>query len=38
MARRPRLNLQSLYFVDSYEAELVCMDSQIELVSTVIET
>ena len=37
MARRPRLNLTASYFKDSYEAELRCLDAQIELVKLLIE-
>ena len=37
MSRRPRLNLQANYFKDSYEAELVCLDNQLELVKLLIK-
>lgn len=37
MAKRPRLNLSGLYFVDSYKAEIECIDRHIELLSSIIE-
>ena len=36
MGRRPRLSLESLYFRDSYRAEVNCLNKQIELLETVI--
>ena len=36
MARRPRLNLDCLYFIDSYKAEIECLNKHIELLDTVI--
>ena len=38
MARRPRLNLQANYFMDSYQAEYECLDNQLELVKLLIKT
>ena len=37
MARRPRLNLQANYFQDSYEAEYMCLDNQLELIKVIIQ-
>ena len=37
MARRPRLNLQANYFEDAYEAELLCLDKQLELLKVIIK-
>jgi hypothetical protein len=37
MARRPRLNLDDLYFQDSYRAEIACIDKNIELMDMVIQ-
>ena len=37
MSRRPRLNLQANYFVDSYKAEFQCLDNQLELVKLLIK-
>ena len=37
MARRPRLNLQASYFMDAYEAEIECLEKQLELVKVIIE-
>jgi hypothetical protein len=37
MARRPRLNLDDLYFQDSYRAEVACIDKNIELLDMVIQ-
>lgn len=37
MARRPRLNLDDLYFQDSYRAEVACIDKHIELLDMVIQ-
>ena len=37
MSRRPRLNLQANYFLDSYTAEFECMDNQLELVKVLIK-
>ena len=37
MARRPRLSLDSLYFRDSYEAEIGCLNQQIELMDIIIQ-
>ena len=37
MARRPRLNLDDLYFQDSYRAEAACIDKHIELLDMVIQ-
>jgi hypothetical protein len=36
MARRPRLSLENLYFKDSYNAEIESLNSQIELLDTMI--
>lgn len=38
MARRPRLNLQASYFVDSYAAELALLDKEHELISMLVDT
>jgi len=37
MARRPRLNLDCLYFKDSYRAEIECIDRSIELLDIIIQ-
>ena len=37
IARRPRLNLESLYFQDSYRAEIACIDKNIELLDILIQ-
>lgn len=37
MARRPRLNLDCLYFKDSYRAEIECIDRNIELLDIIIQ-
>lgn len=37
MARRPRLALDALYFKDSYNAEIECIDRTIELLDLVIQ-
>ena len=36
MARRPRLNLEDLYFKDSYKAESECMSKHMELLEIII--
>jgi hypothetical protein len=38
MARRPRLNLQACYFLDSYAAELALLDKEHELISMLVDT
>ena len=37
MARRPRLNLNAYYFKDAYEAEIKCLEKQLELVQLLID-
>ena len=37
MIRRPRLNLQASYFVDSYDAEILCLEREFEVVRTVVD-
>lgn len=37
MARRPRLNLNGNYFVDAYDAEIVCLQKQFELIRTLVD-
>ncbi len=37
MARRPRLNLNANYFVDAYDAEIVCLQKQFELIRTLVD-
>lgn len=36
MARRPRLNLEDLYFKDSYKAEIECISKHMELLEIMI--
>lgn len=36
MALRPRLNLQSAYFKDSYNSEIECLSKHIELLRMII--
>lgn len=36
MARRPRLNLHANYFVDAYDAEILYIKGQTELVRTIV--
>lgn len=38
IARRPRLNMDSFYFRDSYKAEIDCIDNNIKLLDVMIST
>ena len=38
MSRRPRLNMQANYFKDSYKAEFLCLDNQLELIRVITES
>jgi len=37
MARRPRLNLKANYFIDAYDAEIICLRKQFELVKMLVD-
>jgi hypothetical protein len=37
MGKRPRLDLESSYFVDSYDAEIMCLHKQFELVKMLVD-
>jgi len=37
MARRPRFNLQANYLNDAYEAEILCLKKQFEVVKLIVD-
>jgi len=37
MSRRPRLNLNANYFVDAYDAEIICLKKQYELIKMLVD-
>lgn len=37
MGRRPRLSLESSYFIDSYDAEIACLKKQFELIKLLVD-
>lgn len=37
MSRRPRLNLNANYFIDAYDAEILLLQKQFELVRTLVD-
>ena len=37
MALRPRLDLEASYFIESYDAEIICLNKRFDLVRKVID-